>query len=340
MTELYSTGLKLQGQKIWLLDQQALPSEMIWIDASAPQDMIAAIKALKVRGAPLIGVSAALCLGLFAQRETDPEKIQAVAEGLRAARPTAVNLMWAVDRLLKLEPTEMLPAAIEIFKEDVEMCRRMGQNGLNSIADGDGVLTHCNTGGLATAGLGTALAVIQAAWQAGKNIHVYVDETRPLLQGGRLTAWELEKAGIPYTLITDNMAAMLMKQNKIQCVFVGSDRIAMNGDFANKIGTYSVAINAHYHQIPFYPVAPYSTIDPDCASGADIPIEERQADEVRGVIQVDGPVIWAPQAAPVYNPAFDVTPVELITGLITEKTLYSRQELQSGILKRHLSINI
>ena len=336
MTPLNSIGLKLtEDERILLLDQQALPAQENWVDASEPEAMIAAIKALKVRGAPLIGVSAALCLGRFAKTCTDSEELKRVALALRAARPTAVNLMWAIDRLLELPPQEMFATAIAIFHEDVQMCLDMGQNGLACVEDGDHILTHCNTGGLATAGLGTALAVIQTAWQAGKKIHVYVDETRPLLQGGRLTAWELEQAGIPYTLITDNMAAMLMQQGKIHKIFVGSDRIALNGDFANKIGTYSVAVNAHYHKIPFYPVAPYSTIDPKCATGQDIPIEERESDEVRGVIRVNGPVIWAPAQAPVYNPAFDVTPVKLLTGLITEKALFSQADLLDGALQRY-----
>lgn len=334
MTTLSSTGLKFQTGSIKLLDQQALPHQEIWLDATEPETMIAAIKALKVRGAPLIGVAAALCLAHHACRIQNSTEIKRVAAVLRAARPTAVNLMWAVDRLLAYteQPEQMWTEALQIFHEDVSLCQKMGQSGAEFIQDGDGILTHCNTGGLATAGIGTALGVIRTAWEQGKKLHVYVDETRPLLQGGRLTTWELEQLQIPYTLMTDNMAAMLMRQGKIQKVFLGADRIAMNGDFANKIGTYSVAVNAHYHQIPFYPVAPYSTLDPACPTGADIPIEERPTQEVQGVAGSFGKVLWAPHQAPVYNPAFDVTPVELVTRLITDRGNFSRTDLQAGKL--------
>ena len=238
---IYTTGLKIEHDRIWLLDQQALPHQEIWLDATEPDVMIAAIKALKTRGAPLIGVSAALCLGWYSQEHTRSE-IEVLAEQLKASRPTAVNLMWAVERLLQC-PTSLKTEALAILHEDIALCERMGKNGAELIDDGDQILTHCNTGGLATAGIGTALGVLRTAWAQGKKIHVYVDETRPLLQGGRLTTWELQQSGIPYTLITDNMAAMLMQQKKIDKVFLGADRVARNGDFANKIGTYSVAVN-------------------------------------------------------------------------------------------------
>lgn len=334
MTTLVSTGLKFQDGEIFLLDQQALPHQEKWIDATSPENMMAAIKALKVRGAPLIGVSAALCLGLFALK-APKEEILVTAQRMRETRPTAVNLMWAIDRLLKKidRPTEMWTEALNIFHEDVSLCKAMGIQGAPYIQNNDNILTHCNTGGLATAGIGTALGVIRTAWAEGKKIHVYVDETRPLLQGGRLTTWELEQLGIPYTLIADNMAAMLMAQGKIQKVFLGADRVAMNGDFANKIGTYSVAVNAFYHQIPFYPVAPYSTWDPDCPDGSKIPIEERQAHEIQGVSGSFGTTLWAPKKAQTYNPAFDVTPVRLVTALITDQGVYSSMELQAGKLK-------
>lgn len=317
-----TTGLKIENDRILLLDQQALPHKEIWIDATAPEAMIAAIKALKTRGAPLIGVSAALCLGWYAQSKGRKE-VEAVAQQLRAARPTAVNLMWAIDKLLAHEPIAMQQAALDILHEDIQLCERMGSFGAELIQDGDHILTHCNTGGLATAGRGTALGVIRTAWESGKKLHVYVDETRPLLQGGRLTTWELEQLKIPYTLITDNMAAMLMQQGKIQKVFLGADRIARNGDFANKIGTYSVAVNAHYHQIPFYPVAPYSTVDFGCASGQEIPIEERQAQEVTGYQHCQ----WAPAQSPTYNPAFDVTPAELVSAFVTDQGILATEQL-------------
>lgn len=335
MYEKQSLGLRLQGESLYLQDQQALPQQQIWIDATAPEAMEAAIQSLKVRGAPLIGVAAALCLGLYAQKN-DTEAWQTAALRLRQARPTAVNLMWAVDRLWPLagQPKALLEQAIAIFDEDVALCQRMGSFGASLIEDGDGILTHCNTGGLATAGIGTALGVIRTAWEQGKQLHVYVDETRPLLQGGRLTTWELEQLGIPYTLISDNMAALLMAQGKIQKVFLGADRVAMNGDFANKIGTYNVAICAKFHQLPFYPVAPFSTLDPHCPTGADIPIEEREAAEVQGVAGSFGQVCWAPVQAAVYNPAFDVTPVNLVSALVTDRGVYTQKELKQGCLNQ------
>lgn len=339
MPHLASLGLKLMDQRLYLLDQQALPAEESWVDATEPDDMIACIQALKVRGAPLIGVSAALCLGLAAAHRRSQPELVAIGQALRASRPTAVNLMWAIDRLLPLthQPEQLWQEAQQIFHEDVELCRRMGQHGAELIADGDGILTHCNTGGLATAGIGTALGVIRTAAEAGKRIRVYVDETRPLLQGGRLTTWELERLGIPYTLITDSMAAALMRAGRIQKVLLGADRVAVNGDFANKIGTYSVAVNARFHRIPFYPVAPVSTLDVTCASGAGIPIEQRNADEVRGMAGSFGQICWSPPAAEVDNPAFDVTPVDLVSALITDRGVFSCEQLKAGALKHLVS---
>ena len=212
--------------------------------------------------------------------------------------------------------SEIISEAENIFEEDQQLCKKMGENGAKFIEDGNSILTHCNTGGLATAGIGTALGVIRTASEQGKKIHVYVDETRPLLQGARLTTWELEKLNIPYTLICDNMAAQLMAKKKIQKIFVGADRIAANGDFANKIGTYSLAVLAKFHQIPFFTVAPYSTIDLHCPNGSEIPIEERKSGEVLGYLDE---VQWAPKRAFVHNPAFDVTPVHLVTAIITDE---------------------
>lgn len=332
-----SLGLKLTDGRLLLLDQQALPRQELWLDASEPDQMIRAIQALKVRGAPLIGVAAALCLGLQAERGVLPDSLRTIASRLRAARPTAVNLMWAIDRLLAVlerQGPEALPdEALAIFDEDVALCQRMGAAGAELIADGDGILTHCNTGGLATAGIGTALGVIRTAWDQGKALHVYVDETRPLLQGGRLTAWELTRLGIPHTLITDSMAALLLREGKARKAFVGADRVAVNGDFANKVGTYGLAVQTRYHGAEFYPVAPYSTIDPACPDGSAIPIEERSGDEVRGAAGSFGDVIWAPQASPVWNPAFDVTPVALVSALVTDRGVYNSSELAAGALR-------
>lgn len=220
--------------------------------------------------------------------------------------------------------------AQQLLIKEIEMNKAMSQLGADLVQEGEGILTHCNTGTLATPGLGTALGVIRGAWKQGKKIHVWVDETRPLLQGGRLTTWELGRSGIPYTLITDSMAATLMRQGKIQRVFVGSDRIALNGDFANKIGTYSVAVLAKHHRIPFHVVAPQSTIDFDCPTGAEIPIEERKREEVMGAFGIS----WSPEDAQVYNPAFDVTPVELVTSIILDSGVYSREQLEKGCLSK------
>lgn len=223
--------------------------------------------------------------------------------------------------------------AIGIFQEDVELCERIARNGVSVIRQNDGILTHCNTGSLATAGRGTAFGVFHLAHEQGLGVHVYVDETRPLLQGGRLTAWECRKRGIPHTLIADNMAAWEMKQGRVQKVIVGADRIAMNGDFANKIGTYGLAILCKHHGIPFYVAAPRTTLDPACGSGERIPIEQRAPSEVLGVSGAFGKIIWAPEGTQVDNPAFDVTPSELVTGWILDTGLYSLHDIQKGALR-------
>jgi methylthioribose-1-phosphate isomerase len=280
-----------------------------------PEQMIALIQRLAVRGAPLIGVAAAMALGRYAAEPNRSDaEIRAAASALRASRPTAVNLMNAIDRLLRIYgkrgAAALLPEAQALFQEDVALCESMSARGAELIQNGDGILTHCNTGGLATVGRGTALGVISKAWSQGKKIHVYVDETRPLLQGARLTTWELQKLGIPFTLICDNMAGSLLRAGKVQRAFVGADRVAVNGDVANKIGTYGLAVLCRHHKVPFYVVAPSTTYDPTCLTGAKIPIEERGAQEVRGV--------WAPADSPAWNPAFDVTPKDLITSIIFE----------------------
>lgn len=344
MTNLKCPSLTYSNGQLKILDQRLLPHQEVWVDAKNPDDMVEIIKNLQVRGAPLIGVAASLSLADYAQGDVNKEQILEAEKKLRASRPTAVNLMMALDRQLNtdLSGEALMEVAVDIFNEDVELCQKMAENGAALVNDGDHILTHCNTGSLATAGVGTALGVIREAHRQGKKIHVWVDETRPLLQGGRLTAWELEKAGIPYSVICDNMAATIMREGKVDKIFVGSDRIALNGDFANKIGTYNVAILAQHHGVPFYPVAPYTTIDWNCEAGKDIPIEERNADEVRGVAgyfdennsEQLQKVIWSPKTCEVRNPAFDVTPVELVTGLVLDKDVYSREQLQMGVLKK------
>ncbi len=326
MNPFDSLGLKHDGRTLWVLDQTQLPDAEVWLDGSEPVAMIALIKRLAVRGAPLIGVAAAASLATCAQRGASASEYASACAALRAARPTAVNLMWAMDRMKVASDPEAEAQAI--FEEDVRLCEGMAQHGSALIRDGEGLLTHCNTGGLATAGIGTALGVIRRAFEQGKRIHVYADETRPLLQGGRLTAWELKKLGIPSTLITDSMAALLLRDGKVQRVLVGSDRVAANGDFANKVGTYGLAVQARHHGIPFHPVAPFSTVDLACPHGAAIPIEERDQAEVRGF----GSLRWAPEGMPTWNPSFDVTPVDLVTSLVLDRGVYSADQLRSGVL--------
>lgn len=327
MKNFVAMAIKVENQVLKILDQTKLPEEEVWISIDCPTDMEMAIKQLKVRGAPLIGVAAGISLAQYAEKGVSEGEYMAAAKLLRESRPTAVNLMYVIDFLTRFESTynveEVISKAEKVFAEDVELCQKIANNGSAFVEDGDNILTHCNTGGLATAGMGTALGVIQKAYQQGKNIHVYVDETRPLLQGGRLTTWELTQLGIPYTLICDNMAASLMAQGRVQKVFVGADRIAVNGDFANKIGTYGLAVSCQYHKVPFYCVAPYTTIDFDCRSGAEIPIELRSENEVRGVRDY----IWAPEQCEVYNPAFDVTPNSLVSAWIFDKRVYTNDDL-------------
>lgn len=330
-----------KNDEIRLLDQSRLPGAVEFLTCRTYQDVADAIRQLKVRGAPAIGVTAALGVALGAQAveaadyEIFARSVFAIGDELAATRPTAVNLFWAIERMKrKLESLRgqsirsikhaLIVEAQQILEEDVALCRAMGRYGAGLIEDGQTVLTHCNAGSLATAGYGTALGVIRAAWEQGKKIQVIADETRPVLQGARLTAWELMQDHIPVTLITDNMAGTLMRQGKIHLCIVGADRIAANGDVANKIGTYSVAVLAKAHNIPFYVAAPYSTIDLKTASGADIPIEQRNPVEVT-TIHGSHPV--APDGVAVYNPAFDVTPAELITRIITERGVFKPGEL-------------
>jgi methylthioribose-1-phosphate isomerase len=316
------------GNHIRLLDQTRLPEDVIYRDLDDYREIILAIKRLEVRGAPAIGIAAAYALAVGAQQLSarSIEEVRKLGEEIKSARPTAVNLFWAIDRVVgavqKELPSstrglvELLWAEAEsIHREDREMCRKIGEFGASLIHDGDTILTHCNAGALATGGIGTALGVIYTAHDEGKRLKVYADETRPLLQGARLTTWELKQAGIDVTLICDNMAGVLMRDNRIQHVIVGADRIAANGDTANKIGTYSVAVLANYHDVPFYVAAPMSTFDPATATGHDIVIEERGATEVTNGFGRQ----TAPDGVKVYSPAFDVTPNDLITCFITDR---------------------
>jgi methylthioribose-1-phosphate isomerase len=339
MRALESLGLRYDGRRLWILDQTQLPDREVWLDGSDPDAMVAHLQALRVRGAPLIGVAAAVSLAWLAEQGAGSESVKRAGSRLRAARPTAVNLMLAVDRMMtamtpggaaggRTDPATALVAEAErIFDEDVALCASMAAAGATLIHDGDGILTHCNTGGLATVGIGTALGVVRRAFENGVRVHVYVDETRPLLQGARLTTWELARLGIPYTLVTDSMAAILMREGRVQRVMVGADRIARNGDVANKVGTYALAITARYHEVPFHAVAPWTTVDLDCPDGQHIPIEQRAPVEVRGAAGSFGSVRWSPEGASVFNPAFDVTPAALLTGLVLDRGLISREKL-------------
>lgn len=326
--------MRWQGKCLELLDQTKLPAEVEYVTCNCFEDIAHAIKSMQVRGAPAIGASAAYGVALAAissKKATLDEflaEIKGAAEVLAATRPTAVNLFWAVNRMVRraeelaiknveLEHIKeaLVNEALAIFNEDLEMNKKIGLHGNELVPHGASILTHCNAGALATAGYGTALGVIRAAHEAKKDIHVFADETRPLLQGARLTAWELMQDNIPVTLITDNMAGYLMRKGKIDLAIVGADRIAANGDVANKIGTYSVAVLAQVNKVPFYVAAPTSTIDMSLSNGDLIPIEERGQEEV---VSLFGQGI-APQGVKVFNPAFDVTPNELIAGIITEK---------------------
>lgn len=326
-----------KSNSVVFIDQNALPLVDRKVVCTHYHQVIAAIKDLTVRGAPAIGVAAAMGAALGAQTldglspEKYLEKFSAICDEIAAARPTARNLFWALERMkLSLNAAisdggkniskALAAEAKRICAEDIQINKKMGQNGSVLFADGDRILTHCNAGALATAGYGTALGVIRAACEQGKKLHVYVDETRPVLQGARLTAWEMLKEKIPATLITDNMAGSLMQQGKIDKIIVGADRIASNGDTANKIGTYPLAVLAAVHRIPFFVAAPLSTFDFSLRTGAEIPIEERNPDEVtcfRGK-QV------APKGVKVYNPSFDVTPSKYIGAIITERGIINK----------------
>ena len=302
--------IRWRGDHLELLNQLLLPRTVEYVRCNTAHDVAEAIKSMVVRGAPAIGVAAAFGLAMAKQNGED---IRAAASELRATRPTAVNLAWAIDRMSRAGNTA--EEAGRIFREDLEANRRIGRFGAELLGSKATVLTHCNAGALATAGYGTALGVIRAAVEQGKSIAVFADETRPYLQGARLTAWELQQDGIDVTLITDNMAGHFFQAKRFDAVVVGADRIAANGDAANKIGTYTVAVLANAHSVPFYVAAPISTVDIATPNGAAIPIEERSAREVTEI----GGVPIAPEGIAVRHPAFDVTPARLITAIITDR---------------------
>jgi methylthioribose-1-phosphate isomerase len=328
-----------------LIDQTLLPTRLEYRDCRTAEEVWEAIRALRVRGAPAIGIAAAMGLVVGVQKTSEAgpaygRRLREVSDYLRTSRPTAVNLFWALDRmerrvhgLFGKHSTSdltlmLLNEALAIEEEDRQMCRAIGMVGARLIGEGHGVLTHCNAGGLATADYGTALAVMFSAQDEGRRFQVFVDETRPLLQGARLTAWELQQRGIDATLICDNMAAQVMKERRVHLVVTGADRIAANGDTANKIGTYGVAVLAQAHGIPFYVAAPSSTFDLTLKNGDAIPIEQRDAREITHGMGKQ----TAPEGVKVYNPAFDVTPARLIAGIITEKGLI--QPVNEGSIRR------
>ncbi len=321
-----------------MIDQTLLPCELTEIDCADSQTLWEAIKMLRVRGAPAIGIAAGYGVVIGLQEHVTEDaasfysQVEPVVAYLASSRPTAVNLFWALERMQKkateLQATGQTPVdaldallveAVAIHDEDRQMCHDIGRHGAELLAEGDGVITHCNAGGLATAEYGTALSILFTAHDQGKKIHVFADETRPLLQGARLTAWELMQHGVPVTLICDNMAAQVMREGRAQAVITGADRVTARGDAANKIGTYGLAVLAKAHNIPFYIAAPTSTFDMTLHDGGDIPIEQRADEEITcGFGRRTGP-----EGVNVYNPAFDVTPAELITGIITERGIIS-----------------
>ncbi len=331
--------LRWSGGRLEMIDQRVLPAQLRYLSYDSAESVATGIRDMVVRGAPAIGCAAAYGVALEALRHRHApgaefsRSMQHAFEVLAASRPTAVNLFWALKRMrLQWESLAAYPAgaqadallaqAHEILAEDLRVNRALGAHGAALLADGARVLTHCNAGALATAGHGTALGVIRSAVEAGKRISVIADETRPFLQGARLTAWEMVQEGIPVTLITDSMAGFMMSQGEVDAVIVGTDRVAANGDVANKIGTYMVAVLAQRHGIPFYVACPMSTIDMQVADGAAIPIEERAAQEVTGYREHQ----WAPAGVAVRNPAFDVTPAELVTALVTERGVLHRPD--------------
>ncbi len=321
--------------EVEILDQTKLPGQEIYVRIKDYRDLVRAIKTLQVRGAPLIGVAAAYAIVLAARQCRNKVELAVAINEIKLARPTAVNLSWAVERMLisyhafadKPDVSQrLLDLALQIHDEDARMCERIGMNGLELMPAAGTVMTHCNAGALATGGMGTALAVVYQAFRSGKKLGVFACETRPILQGARLTAWELSREGLDVTLITDNMAGSLMARGIIDCVIVGADRIAINYDVANKIGTYSLAVLAQHHRIPFFVAAPTSTFDNRMASGVDIEIEQRGSEEVTQI----GVTRIAPAGVRVINPAFDVTPNELISAIITDREVIKCKRWHEG----------
>ncbi|WJD49226.1 S-methyl-5-thioribose-1-phosphate isomerase [Enterobacter sp. PGRG2] len=336
MQPLQTTSLRVSENQLFILDQQALPQQKNWLAASTTEQLVGHIHALRVRGAPLIGLSASLLLALQAEQGLTRDELAESLATLRAARPTAVNLMNNLDRMkAALARENYVPAlvaeALRLIDEDKQLCDAIARAGSALVTPGSRLLTHCNTGGLATAGVGTAIGVIARAHEQGRVANVWVGETRPLLQGGRLTAWEMGELGVPCQLITDSMAASLMAKGQVDAVWVGADRIAANGDVANKIGTYSLAVLAKFHGIPFYVAAPHTTLDRGCPDGDAIPIEQRAAEEVTGVAGSFGAVQWAPEKVRVYNPAFDVTPAALISGWVLDTGVVTPEQVAAGV---------
>ena len=307
-------SIKFIDKKLFILDQTLLPNKEKWVEIKNIEQSYNAIKTLMVRGAPAIGIFAGYSMALF----SDNNNIYNLKKYLDSSRPTAVNLSWATNRMIRAfeNGKNLIDEAIAIHNEDIEMCRKISEYGLTLLNDGDGILTHCNAGELATSRYGTGLGPLLLGKEKGYNFHVFSDETRPLLQGARLTSYELEKAGIDVTLICDNMAGFVMKKGLINAVLVGCDRVAANGDTANKIGTSSVAVLASYYNIPFYVLGPYSTVDFNCKTGNDIEIEEREGDEIKQMF-FEKPT--ALKETKCFNPAFDVTDHSLITAIITDK---------------------
>jgi len=336
-------ALEWLGDRVRILDQTRLPQEEVYLELDSYHDIASAIVELKIRGAPAIGVVSTYALALgdlkieTSSKDDFLNKFQDIANTIAATRPTARNLFWAIERMRKVAVAgrdvaqikkALVAEAVKVHAEGIEADEKLSQYGAGLIKDSSTILTHCNTGALATAGYGTALGVIKKAWEQGKKLKVFATETRPLLQGARITAWELNKAGIPFTLITDSMAGYFISRGEVNCVIVGADRIAANGDTANKIGTYTLAVLAKEHGVPFYVAAPTTTIDLTLASGVQIPIEQRSGEEVT---HIQGVAI-APEGTKAANPAFDITPHKYITAIITENGII-REPYGEGMKK-------
>ncbi|HEX4975467.1 MAG TPA: S-methyl-5-thioribose-1-phosphate isomerase [Pseudomonadales bacterium] len=338
MKNLHASALRFETDTLWVLDQHLLPQREEWLICDSVAAMVGMIQGLQIRGAPIIGIGAAVLVAHLLERGASRASLLEAVSILREARPTAVNLMYCMDRMAEaLQQQDWQTAAVtcaeHLFEQDAVLCLAMARHGAALVTSGDRILTHCNAGSLATAGVGTAIGVITEAWRSQKDISVWVSETRPLLQGGRLTAWEMAQAGIPYHIICDNMAASLMQAGRVDKIFVGADRIVANGDFANKVGTYNLAVLAFHHQVPFYVVAPQTTVDLHCKTGAEIPIEQRASAEVTGVKGSFGEVNWSPPGAATYNPAFDVTPAALVTGWVLDSGVYNKSDIDNGVLE-------